>query len=293
MRNKAIAVYVSFAITILTLVVISILYFTKDFISNDLLLNIFYSLFGGAFLSFILSIFEYENAKRETVNDFYDEYMFYVNEIHKIEFTEITETDMLVAEYITYKKLMKDDAERREEFLERASKLLKVRPEGVFSYLNSGVDDFKRMITKIIVSYVNTSGCNLSKLWKITHSMRFINPLFKNVIKEAQQMCCDMQALFKEIADRAVQFRMYMKGEMTNVLVIAQYADELNKRIYSVEHNDSGAKAYETIVNDYSERASAFARRIFKIKDKKVADDPSYGSATETIDCDQSSSGNN
>lgn len=292
MRNKAIAVYVSLAITVFTLIVILVLYFAKDFISNDLLLNVFYSLFGGAFLSFILSIFEYENAKRETVDDFYDEYMFYVNEIHKIEFTEITETDMLVAEYITYKKIMKGDERRKKEFLERASKIVKVRPESVFSYLNSGVEDFERMITKIIVSYINASGSNLSKLWKIARSIRFINPLFKRVNKEAEQMCCDMQALFKEIADKAVQFRMYMKGEMTNVLVVAQYANELNQRIYKVERNDSGTKAYETIVNDFSERASAFARKIFKIKDKKVTDDPSYGSATAIIECNQPSAGN-
>ena len=140
MKSKTIQTYISFIITIVTFIAIIVCYFCNDFYIKQLILNILYSIFGGAILSLVLSIFDYLNAKRETLNDFSDEYLDFLKTIHSISFIDIAELEEVTSDYITLKDLLFHDEYQKSIFCKEAREVLdkigiKISDGGVLPFL--------------------------------------------------------------------------------------------------------------------------------------------------------------
>lgn len=273
MRNKVIAAYASFTITVLTLIIIVVLYFINDFNAKLLLLNIFYSLFGGAFVTFILSLFEYNNLKRETIDDFYDEYLNYLIAIEKIRYTNIGEKEKIVADYVSYKDVY--SASKKNEIVARLDTLLDkeglaLDRKDVDKYFESEGAHLKKNIDKTIATYLDAMRHDLNKLWKIISSMYFFNPFSNKFHNQAKEMFDDAENLLNELADKEKRFEMFLDGDLKNLSEIVKDIDDLNNKVFKIEQNANGSKAwFEKIYNSGLERLLTFVEETLKIKSKE------------------------
>lgn len=273
MRNKVIAAYASFTITFLTLAVIIVLYFVNDFETKELLLNIFYSLFGGAFVTFVLSLFEYNNLKRDTIDDFYDEYLNYLIVIEKIRYTNIGEKEKIVADYVSYKDVY--NVSKRNEIVARLDTLLakeglEIDHKDIDKYFESEGAHLKKSIDKTIVTYLDAIHHDLNKLWKIISSMYFFNPLSNKFHKQANEMFNDAEDLLNKLTEKEKRFEMFLDGDLKNLSEIVKDIDDLNNKVFKIEQNENGSKAwFEKTYNSGLERLLTFVEKTLKIKSKE------------------------
>ena len=246
MKNKVIAAYVSFAITLLTLITIVVLYSLNEFNAKALLLNIFYSLFGGAFVTFVMSLFEYNNSKEETIDDFYDEYSNYLQTIDAIRYTNIGEKERIIADYCTYKDVYDSSqlakiVQRLDELLAREN--LAINHNDIDKYLTFEGVHLHKNVVKTLNTYIDAMQFDLHKLWKIVSSMHFFNPLSRKFHSEAMSMYEDAETLLDELANNEERFQMFLDGDLKNLSEIVKDVEMLNNKVFRIELKPDGSQA--------------------------------------------------
>lgn len=272
MKNKVIAAYASFGITLLTLIAIVVVYFLNDFNTKALLLNVFYSLFGGAFVTFVMSLFEYNNSKRETIDDFYDEYTNYLQIIDAIRYTNIGEKERIVADYCTYKDVY--NSTQIDEIVKRLDDLLAreglaLNHNDVDKYFNSEGAHLHRNIVKTLNTYIDAMQFDLNKLWKIVSSMYFFNPFNQKFHDEAVSMYDDAEALLDELASKEECFQMFLDGDLKNLSEIVKDVETLNNKVFKIELKPNGSQAwFEETYNNGQQRLFGFIEKTLNIKNK-------------------------
>lgn len=285
MKNKVVQTYISLFVSAITLVAIIICFFCNDFSIKSLILNILYSLFGGAILSFVLSLFEYINVKRETLNDFYDEYIEFLKIIHNVSFLDVTEFEEVVAKFIALEALFKDDDFERKAFCETAKAELekvgiRISVEGVIPFLQLEADSFKKKLIETIMSYLDVSKYRLNRLWRITTSIYFASPFLNKTHKEYLKLFEEADSLIKAISFKSLHFDMFIKKEIGNVYQMTKYVNALNERLYRIEKNDGATMAWEETFNNLLNRLNKLIDSKANKNYQTVDEKPFYYSKT-------------
>ena len=283
MKSKTTQTYITFITTVVTLIAIIICYFCNDFYIKQLILNIFYSLFGGAILSFALSISDYHNVKSETLNDFADDYIDFLKTIHSISFIEITKLEEIVAKYIMLKDLLVHDEYQKSKFCEEARKELsetgiKISKDGVIPFLELESSPFEKRLTEAMLTYMDVSKFRMSKLWKTASSIHFLNPFFNRKHKEHLELCQEADEMIRAVSIKSLHFNMYLKKEIGNTYQMANYIKELNQLVFRVEKNENVTNAWEEKFNILSDKLNRFISVTQKTKYIKNENKPFYTS---------------
>lgn len=287
MKAKAISVYITIMASIISLVAIVVCYLSPDFGIKSMLLNIFYSLFGGAILSFALSISDYFIIKRETINDFYNEYFDFLKVIHNISFVDIGIKEELTAQFIFLESLFEHDEFQRKEFIAKArQKLLlegiKLSESGTIPFFKLEAPPFKKQLVETMMSYVDVSKYRLNKLWKVSSNIFFLNPWFNKKHKENYQLCEKADELFSLISSKSLHFNMYLKGDFTNTYQMAIFVKELNNKVFKIEKNDNAVRAWEDSFNNLLDSLNKYMNLTLKMKYIKLENKPFYCSIINT-----------
>lgn len=263
MKSKTIQTYISCIIAVVTFIAIIFCYLCNDFHIKALLLNILYSIFGGAILSFALSIFDYLNAKRETISDFADEYLEFLKIIHNISFIDITELEEMTSKYIALKELLLHDEYQKMVFSEEARKVLakigiKISEGGIIPFLELETKHFKKRLIETMLTYIDVSKFRLSKLWKIASSICFLNPFFNHKHKEQIALCQEADEIIQATSKKALHFNMYLTKEIGNINQMANYVKELNLLIFRIEKSGNTIYAWEEKFDALSDELNRF-----------------------------------
>lgn len=285
MKAKAISVYITFLASIAALIAIIVCYICPEFGIKSLLINIFYSLFGGAILSFALSVSDYFIIKREIINEFYDEYFDFLKVIHNISFVDIDVKEELTAEFIFLESLLENDSFQKEEFITKArQKLLsigiKLSDGGTIPFFKLEAPAFKKQLIEAMMTYADVSRHRLNRLWKVSSNIFFLNPVFNKKHKENYQMCKKADELFSLVASKSLHFNMYLKGDVSNFYQMAIFIKELNNKIFRVEKNGNIVRAWEEAFNNLLDSLNQYMNLTLKTKYTNSEKKPFYFSVT-------------
>lgn len=284
MKSKVTQIFVTLTISSVALIAIIICYLCRSICFMDLVLNIFYGVFGSGVLAFVISIIEYYNVKRQTINDFYDEYSDFLELIHKISFMDVTELEETTAKYISLQSLFDEDEKERRAFcIETKKELAKaginVDEKNVIMFLKLESDSFKKRLTESMLSYINVSKYNIKRLFRLSNSIYFIN----NKYKKHSHLYDEVETLYRLISSKSLLFEDHIKSNAGNVYQMVEFIKELNKQIFRIEKSPNHKVAWDEKYHSLSNKLICFYNLVMKNKKQTKEDKPIYESANNLV----------
>ena len=281
MKNKVIQSYITFSASVLALAGILICYFTPPFSFQALLLNIFYSLFGGAVLTFVLSIFEYNNLKKEIANEFFDEYIAFLKSIHNISFLDITDLELIVSRFAFLGLTDTSQFDFKEELCKKAVEELHeigidVKENHVSTFIKLEYDAFNKRLMDTIKSYIAVSEYRLSRIWKLSCSIYYFSPFSNRRHSEHLELSDDAYEAIQIVENRKEALNLYLKHEISNPYQIAKYVQELNEYFYSIKRDGTTTQALESKFYDLLNRLNYFASICMNNQYSEIVPKPFY-----------------
>lgn len=283
MKTKVYSIYISFIFLALSTITIFIFYFVHDFYSKSLILNIGYSIFGGSILAFAIYIVEYLTIKRKTVNDFYDEALAFANALNAIDFYDISDKELIVAEYIFLRGYLETNDEAKKEFINRATKAFvnsgyKANTEDIMPTINMEIDSFERAIVKTMMSYIEFSKYLSDRLIRISNEIYFFSKSMRKSHKENIEMCNMVIQAIEKVARPAMHFDLYLKRESSNIVIVTKLVKELNSYFFKIERKNNITLAWKEKMNEYNNLLNQFICAFNGKKYKKQEYSPFYQS---------------
>ena len=269
MKSKVVQVYITLIVSAVALATAIILFLCPSFYCKELILNILYGVFGSGILTFIISVIEYSNIKRQAINDFYDECSDFLELIHKVSYMDITELEEATAKYISLKLLFDSDENDRKAFCAKTKKELNnaninVDEDGVIMLLKLESDSFEKRLTESMLSYIDVSKHSIQRLYRFTNSFYFFSPVFNKKHKEYLELYDEVDSLYRAISTKAAYFHGYIKNNVGNAYQMVSFIKELNSKLFGIEQYENGKIAWDEKYHMLSNKLSGFYNLVAK-----------------------------
>jgi ribosomal protein S15P/S13E len=243
-------------------------FYVKAYNIQQFLLSIFLSVFGGAIVSLIIYISEYIIAKRECLENYYSascKVLDKFSNLQPIYFVIPKDLELRYTEIIEDKSDLKS-LDPKEFFnrvnLEKNSSTLN---ELINYYKNQNSSEYEKYmqnIKDVMTQYIdisNTSYLDVEDAYgKIDYlfSRKARSKIYHNIHVPQRDM-------LDKIRYASCHFKLYLKGETTNTIVIIDYILGLQKLIFSYDIKDHEGACYLTVYNSYYSEISK-ALEIFR-----------------------------
>ena len=283
MKSKVYSIYISFIFLALSTITIFIVYFVHDFYSKSLILNIGYSIFGGSILAFAIYIVEYLTIKRKTGNDFLDEASTFLDALNKIELYDITDKELIIAEYIFSRNYLENDDKAKRDFAVKATKAFacsgyKTKTKDIIAIINTEIDSFEKNITKSIMSYVEFSKYLSNRLTRIAGEIYYFSYMMRKTHKENIELSDMVNSIIKRVAKTSMHFDFFLKKEASNIFIVTKLVKELNSYFFKIERKNNITLAWKEKMNEYNDLLNQFICAFNGKKYKKQEYSPFYQS---------------
>ena len=180
MKTKVISVYLTFALTLVSLTAVCVL-FVNSFNGQQLLLNIGYGVFGSSLVSFMICLFEYFNVKKQTLDDFYLSSLDYLNAVRNVLFFDIDDEELLISKLLVMKNV--DDVELlrliRSEKCPFSSKVKSMTNEKALVFIRGRISEFSYNLKKTVGSFISFVKTDTNSLSRLIGQIHFLNPFCK------------------------------------------------------------------------------------------------------------------
>lgn len=284
MKTRAITVYVTSVLSISSLILaLSFSIFVCDY--NNIGKSVGFAIFGSSLVALIISLVEYHVAKKITLEDFFLEYVTFLNKIGTLQFMLITNDERAYSQYLTNERMIwKFDESNKKEFISAIKKdFVKNKPwVEKFSYIETmeyfqnNASKFDDKLRKVLESYVDFSELSLDNLGRIYGSIFY---LFKN--KAKKQMIYDSLyfpalELKRTIKKEASHFADYIQGDGQNTYAMVCKLEDLFKNIFKIDKSGNVTKVYARAFNQLSEKLEKFRCEIYGAKYEERKYDPIY-----------------
>lgn len=297
MRAKAIGTYISFGATILSIIIIIITNVLSICgIENNSIINIINDLFigvlGGAILSFVLTLSEYLDVRKTTLENYAGAFYSLIVKYYQIRYVYIDDETKLFSKF---------DRKRKDCELER---ILNVEHEDysfktylekckifvfdsddvddnfVIEMLENKYNDLDRKIKTALKSYIDLEEHSLRELSNEYGNIYFISDVFrKNKIRtklynEFNKPVIDMYYQIK-VSNR--HFKDYLSGEVNNLPAIVQILEETNSKIFCIEERENMTIIWESFADDLYDKYKLLEAKINRQEYKKPERVPVMG----------------
>lgn len=274
MKNKVISIIISFLFLMISLVIILSIYFIPDFCVKSLILNIAYSLFGGSVLAFLIYIADYSTIKKKTINDFYDEGNEFLKALNAIEYFDVSEKELIIAEYIFLKPMFEFDKKGKEEFVAKATNVFtrngySISGKDILAIINFEIEHFEKSITKAMMSYVELSKYVLNRLYRTSNDIFFFSVFARKFHKENIELCDMTKQMLEKVARPSLHFDLLLKKESSNIIVITNLIKNLNEYFFRIDRNKNITLAWKEKTNEFNELLNRFISVVEKREYKK------------------------
>ena len=284
MKNKVVSIYITSICTLFSLISATLLFFCKPFLARELLLNLSYGIFGGSFLSLIISSFGYSFDKKEAINAFYEEYFMFLKEMHDIYFFNITNKDFVVAKYNFVKLLIENDIYEEQSFTKTSIEELKkdgvnIDEKSLKIFLELEFDPLKKLAEKAMESYVRLSHFCTNSIWRAGRDIYYFLSRNRKMHREQMELCRQADDLIRLLGVKAIHFNGYLKENIGNLHQMLSYIDELNHKFYTIKKDGDCTYAWETVFEDLLDRLNTFLSFATKTEYDKREKTPFYFSS--------------
>lgn len=121
MRNKATSLYITLAGIVLSIILIALFASFGSGEVKDIFLNFGFAIFSASCITFIISIFEYRNIKRNLTLQFCYECEDFIKLLYSIEYVNIGAHEIAVSKYMQLEPLLESGTEEGELLLKKHS----------------------------------------------------------------------------------------------------------------------------------------------------------------------------
>ena len=284
MKTRVITVYVTMLLTIISLA-IAIVFSIIPCDYKEIIKNIGFAVFGSSLVALIISLVEYFTTKRITLEDFFLEYVSFINKVAVLPYLLLTPDEIAYSKYLTNENMFwKFDAQSKREFLlamkidfEKKNTWLKnLSYEETEEYFSKNAQNFDKKLRKILESYISFSRISLDNLGRVYGSIFY---MFRNKSKVQSiydSLYSPALVLKRTISKEAAHFANYIEGDGQNTYVMVDKLDDLLNIFFEKVVKGNKTTVYAKKYNELSDELEKFRCKIYGSKYQKIKHDPIY-----------------
>lgn len=294
MKSKKITIIISLALLLIAVVLIVLSFFVCNNRTSGILNGLGFGVLGSAIVTFAVSIGEYSNEKRVSLEDYYSEAYSILSSFRKIVYCECNEEkDLLIAfnseckANKVWEELNLSEFKRKTEardallnYYQKANLITKNYTEqqenAIISVRNEKMLD---SIEKSIDSYMKASTISLKGLENAYGKINYFTPFGNS--KNRNWIYRNIHSKIRDSLNAVIiacfYFEMYRNGELKNNLFAAYDQLKIVTNVFfseaTFDKKDDGYELYKvtaTVVSDIDKNLEELRHKIYKIEPEAV-----------------------
>ena len=266
MRNKAISSYITLIGTVLSINLIVLFASFGSGEIKDIFLNFGFAIFSASCITFIISIFEYRNIKRNLTLQFCYECEEFIEALYSIDYVNIGAHEVAVSKYMQLEKLIESDDKESKECLksildedsEWSSKDLKSYKIELCLYKPS----FDQRIRQSMQSYLKLGTFNSRIAEMVLNDINFIfNKKNKKLYEQALTIMKDSLDCVKKHSEF---FKNYLSNRIGQQSQVVEHLAKANSFFFDIKKNDKFTTADEKISLELKNAVDSIKQTVFK-----------------------------
>ncbi len=252
MRNKAVSLYITLAGTVLSIILIALFASFDSGEVKDIFLNLGFAIFSASCITFIISIFEYRNIKRNLTLQFCYECEDFIKAIYSIDYVNIGAHEVAVSKYMQLEQLIESNDEEGkkclksifEEDSEPSSKDLKSYKIELRLYKPS----FDRRIRQSMQSYLKLGTFNIRIAEMVLNDIYFI--FSKKNKRLYEQALAIMKNSLDCVKKHSEFFECYLSNRIGQHSQVVEHLAKANSFFFDVRKTGKFTNADEKVSSE-------------------------------------------
>lgn len=257
------------------------------------LLNVFIGVLGSSVVTLVISIADYIVAKRDALEDYFNQIYKIIVAFNKIKYIDIDERVYESAKYkngVYMEKLFDAKRTDMDEILEYYTKqhYFDMHPQDLTidekkEIISVQVDKDISKILKAMKSYLTFEDISYEdvenayrRISFFTDAPKWSGKLNKYRVWLYETFHENLRNMIRIIRLENYHFKLYEEQEANNLLVITRKIDELNERFFVKKEEKGIITVFSAYFNDMMDNLEEFRSRIYKCEKKMRMRAPIY-----------------